>query len=160
MGFFDIGIVEIIVVLIVALLIVGPDKIPDYLRRFGKLVRTFKKMTSNLTDEMKKAMDLEEEVEALKKSAVEMKDTLKAEVTEMKDTLDADTKEIRETLTAEAKELKKTFDAEAGEPKKAVKEVEKKPETSPKDITGATAAESPKKKPAMPASDDDVDREL
>ncbi len=54
MGFFDIGIVEIIVVLIVALLIVGPDKIPDYLRRFGKLVRTFKKMTSNLTDEMKR----------------------------------------------------------------------------------------------------------
>jgi Tat protein translocase TatB subunit len=50
MGFFDIGIVEIIVVLIVALLIIGPDKIPDYLRRFGKLVRTFKKMTSNLTD--------------------------------------------------------------------------------------------------------------
>ena len=61
MGFFDIGIVEIFVVLAVALIVIGPDRIPEFAQKFGKLVRNFRKMTKNLTGEMTKAMDLDEE---------------------------------------------------------------------------------------------------
>ena len=56
MGFFGIGGGEILLVLIVALIIWGPGKLPEIARTMGKAVRTLKKasfdLTSNLTREI------------------------------------------------------------------------------------------------------------
>lgn len=49
MGFFDIGIIEIMIILAVILLVVGPEKLPGYARQLGKIIRNFRKITSNLT---------------------------------------------------------------------------------------------------------------
>ena len=56
-GFFDIGLMEIIIILIVALLVVGPDRIPEFARKAGGIVRNIKRVTSDLGSEMKKAME-------------------------------------------------------------------------------------------------------
>jgi Tat protein translocase TatB subunit len=76
MEFLDMGFFEILVVLVVALLVVGPDKLPEYARKFGKIVRDLRKMTKNLTGEMGKALDLEGEADELKRTAQEMRGAL------------------------------------------------------------------------------------
>ena len=60
MGFFDIGPLELLLILAVALIIWGPAKIPDIARTLGKTVRAFKKATFDLTTVMTKEISLEE----------------------------------------------------------------------------------------------------
>jgi sec-independent protein translocase protein TatB len=45
MGFFDIGIIEIVIILIVILLAVGPEKLPGYARKLGQIIRNFSRIT-------------------------------------------------------------------------------------------------------------------
>ena len=37
-----IGWMELLVIVIVALVVVGPDKLPDYAKKFGKALKEFK----------------------------------------------------------------------------------------------------------------------
>jgi TatA/E family protein of Tat protein translocase len=61
MDFFGVGPVEIILILVIALIVFGPDKLPQIGRDLGKAIRSFKKAASNLSAEMSKEMkDLEE----------------------------------------------------------------------------------------------------
>ena len=48
-----IGFTEIIVILIVALVVLGPDKLPVYMKKFGEAVREFKKYSGELTEDLK-----------------------------------------------------------------------------------------------------------
>lgn len=48
---------EIIVILLLALVVLGPEKLPDALRRAGKTYAELKKVGSSFQDEMKQAMD-------------------------------------------------------------------------------------------------------
>ena len=45
-----IGWMELLVVAVVALIVVGPDKFPEYAKKFGKFLREFRKMSSELTE--------------------------------------------------------------------------------------------------------------
>jgi len=107
MGFFDMGIFEILIILVVILIVVGPDKLPGYARKFGQILRNFRKITSNLTSELTKAAGLEEEAEGAKKTTAEIKASLASEVDEIKQSLDTEAKEIAETIEAEAKGAKR-----------------------------------------------------
>jgi len=49
MGFSGIGILEILVILVVALLVLGPNKLPGVARTLGKTVRAVKKASADLT---------------------------------------------------------------------------------------------------------------
>ncbi len=60
MGFFDIGLPEILLILIVALIVWGPEKIPEIARTLGKAMRTFRKVTSDLTTTITKELDMDE----------------------------------------------------------------------------------------------------
>jgi sec-independent protein translocase protein TatB len=51
---------EIAVILIVALLIFGPGKLPELAGQAGKMMRDFKKMTADLSDEFEKTAGLDE----------------------------------------------------------------------------------------------------
>jgi TatA/E family protein of Tat protein translocase len=52
---FGLGIQEIIIILIVALLVIGPRKLPDLAKSLGKAFREFK----NATDDIKQNFDLD-----------------------------------------------------------------------------------------------------
>ena len=54
MGFLDIGIGEILLILIVALIIWGPRRIPEIGRALGRISRALKKASSDLTAELTK----------------------------------------------------------------------------------------------------------
>lgn len=59
---FDIGMQELLVILVIALIVFGPNKIPELAKSFGMALREFKKAT----DEMKNSF--EEEGEEFKNS--------------------------------------------------------------------------------------------
>ena len=48
-----IGFTEILVILAVALIMLGPDKLPAYMKKFGQAVREFRKYSSELTEDLK-----------------------------------------------------------------------------------------------------------
>ncbi|MFC1943035.1 twin-arginine translocase TatA/TatE family subunit [Chloroflexota bacterium] len=60
MGFLDMGLPEILLILIVALIIWGPGKLPDIARNLGKTIRAFRKATADLTTTITKELDMEE----------------------------------------------------------------------------------------------------
>jgi sec-independent protein translocase protein TatA len=53
---FGIGMQELIIIAIIALLIVGPKKLPDLAKTLGKGFNEFKKATEGMTDDLKETM--------------------------------------------------------------------------------------------------------
>ena len=60
MQFFDMGIWEILLILVVALIIWGPGKIPEIARMLGRMVSTLRKTSFDLTTQIRKEMEEEE----------------------------------------------------------------------------------------------------
>jgi sec-independent protein translocase protein TatA len=60
MNFFDMGIGEILLILVVALIIWGPGKIPEIGRMLGRMVATLRKTSFDLTTQIKKELEEEE----------------------------------------------------------------------------------------------------
>jgi sec-independent protein translocase protein TatB len=48
---------EIIVILLLALVVLGPEKLPDAIRKFSRTYAEFKKMSSGFQSELKSALD-------------------------------------------------------------------------------------------------------
>jgi len=55
---FNVGGGEIMVILLLALLVLGPDKLPEYARKAGRYMNEFRRMTSGFQEEFRQAMDL------------------------------------------------------------------------------------------------------
>ena len=56
MDFFGIGPLELLLILIILMVVVGPEKIPDIARRMGRAVRAFRGATTQITREIEKEM--------------------------------------------------------------------------------------------------------
>ena len=70
MDFLGIGGLEILLILIVALLVVGPGKVVEMSRTLGKTVNAFKKAASELTTQVTK--ELEDEKRAASELAAQV----------------------------------------------------------------------------------------
>jgi len=57
---FDIGLPELVIILVVALLVFGPGKLAEVGRELGKAVREFRKATTDLTRDFNEALKAEE----------------------------------------------------------------------------------------------------
>jgi Tat protein translocase TatB subunit len=53
---FGIGLPELLVIAIIALLVVGPKKLPDLAKTLGKGFNEFKKATEGITEDFKEAL--------------------------------------------------------------------------------------------------------
>ncbi len=60
MGLFDIGSAEILLILVVALIIWGPGRIVEIGRTLGRMMRTLKKASLDLTTQVTKELEQEE----------------------------------------------------------------------------------------------------
>ena len=64
---FGIGIPELIIIMVIALIVIGPSKLPELARSLGKGMAEFKKATQDI----KQHLDVEEELEQAKKDLVD-----------------------------------------------------------------------------------------
>ncbi len=79
---FGIGLPELMVILVVALLVLGPKRLPDVAKALGKGLAEFRRATSDLTDELRNAQVLMEEEARQTKRAAAKKPAPKPAVTE------------------------------------------------------------------------------
>ncbi len=71
---FGLGPSELVVILLIALLIFGPSKLPELGRSLGKAIREFKKVTSEVESEIKQGMN---EIESVTKTVNDIKNIKK-----------------------------------------------------------------------------------
>ena len=60
MDFIGIGGWEVLLILVVAAVILGPERVVEFAQKLGKLVRTLKKATSDLTLQVTKELEEQE----------------------------------------------------------------------------------------------------
>ena len=54
---FNVGPAEVLIILVVALLVLGPKKLPEAARQMGKAMTEFRRVTAGLQDEVRTALD-------------------------------------------------------------------------------------------------------
>ncbi len=64
---FGIGLPELIIIMIIALIVIGPSKLPDLARALGKGMAEFRKATQEIKD----SLDLDEEIQEVRKDLVD-----------------------------------------------------------------------------------------
>ena len=79
MNFFGVGIPELLMILLIALIVFGPKRLPEIGRSIGKAVRDFRQMSAGFTSEWK---ELSKELE---ETASEVKEGVAGVQTEMGD---------------------------------------------------------------------------
>jgi len=73
---FGIGMPEMILILAVALIVLGPKKLPDIAKSLGRALREFKKATN----ELKESITIDNELTDVKKAFDEMNDDIREAV--------------------------------------------------------------------------------
>jgi sec-independent protein translocase protein TatA len=68
--FGNIGPWELILILLIALIVVGPGKLPDVARSLGKGLNEFKKATSGMRKEFEDAVKMDDLTKTVKKSTL------------------------------------------------------------------------------------------
>ena len=61
MGLMGVGTAEVLMILLVALLVIGPNKVVGFGRTMGKIMRAIKKASFDITSSITKELELEEE---------------------------------------------------------------------------------------------------
>jgi sec-independent protein translocase protein TatA len=108
MEFFGIGVPEIALILVVALVVFGPERLPEIAREAGKMVRQFRQMTSEATSEIRSLTgDLDSEIKSaatmIKQEVTSVKNEVTGTFTEQyKVTYEAATSNETETTTSTA----------------------------------------------------------
>ncbi|MCD7734710.1 MAG: twin-arginine translocase TatA/TatE family subunit [Clostridiales bacterium] len=96
-----IGFMEIVVVFVVALLLIGPDKLPEFAKKLGAGLRAFRDATNDLTSEIK-----ENVVEPLEEAQAPIREAMEP-LEEMDKEIKESVKEVQTSLNNIGKPTKK-----------------------------------------------------
>ena len=102
---FGIGMPELILILAVALIVLGPKKLPDLAKSLGRALREFKKATS----ELKESITVDNELTDVKKTFDEMNDDIRKTVDV---NIDVDDKAKKASASSSDKKSKKESQVE------------------------------------------------
>ena len=96
---FGIGLPELIIIMVIALVVIGPSKLPDLARALGKGLAEFRKASQEIKD----SFNLDEEISTIKRDTIDS-------INDFKDSLnDEDNDDARDPETVE-EEMKSTDD--------------------------------------------------
>jgi sec-independent protein translocase protein TatB len=90
---FGIGVPEMFVIALVAMLVFGPDKLPDLARQAGKFVRTVRQMAENAKDDLGREMG--EDFSGIELKDLDPRELVRKNFLEDLDEKPASTKEAR-----------------------------------------------------------------
>lgn len=113
-----IGAMELIVIFIVALLVIGPDKLPSYAKKFGNALREFRKASADVTQDIRESVvEPLEEAQRPLREAMEPLEDLKKDVEGSFKGVEKDLKNIGKAKPKEKEAPENPTDAgEAAEP--------------------------------------------
>jgi len=105
-----IGIQELLVVFIVALIVLGPDKLPLYARKFGEALREFRKFSSDATKDIRESI-----VEPLEEAQRPLREALEP-ITELDKEVRGELEGIQKSFSDIGKPVKKEALPAGGSP--------------------------------------------
>ena len=131
------GFWEILVILIVALLVIGPDKLPYYTKKLGLALKEFRKVSEDVTKEVRESViDPLEEAQRPLREAMEPLEDLKKDIEGNFSSLEKDLKNIgKPNKSSAAKKESGKTDAETAD--------EAVPEGSSETAADVSAASEP-----------------
>lgn len=100
-----IGLQELLIVFIVALVVLGPDKLPYYAKKLGEALRQFKQYSSEATKDIRESV-----VEPLQEAQRPLKEAMEP-VTELKNSVDTQVRDLQKSFRDIGSSAKKTEDA-------------------------------------------------
>lgn len=115
---FGIGLPELIVIMVVALIIIGPRKLPDLARALGKGMAEFRKATQ----EIKESLELDEEIHDLKRDLADSISGLHEPPEEMREEESRGEESRNHEISDAAPEPLKEGETEAADSKEQEKE--------------------------------------
>ena len=71
---FGVGLPEMAVIIVVALLVFGPDRLPEFARQAGRIVRQIKKFSDNARDDIRAELAAWDEADAERPNATKPED--------------------------------------------------------------------------------------
>ncbi|NKF21230.1 Sec-independent protein translocase protein TatB [Solimonas marina] len=102
---FDIGFSELLLCFLVALVVLGPEKLPKLARTLGRWTGQAKGYLRNLTDEL----DREAQLSELRKQLDDAKQAMKEGADSFRDTVKKETDSFRDTVRKETDEVHKSY---------------------------------------------------
>ena len=88
----DLGFNEILFIAVIAIIVLGPDKLPEAMVKVGRFVGKIKKMWRDATSDIRRELELEEMKEEMQK--------YKNQLEELQKKVESDTQEINKGLTS------------------------------------------------------------
>jgi len=120
---FGIGLPELIIIMVVALIIIGPSKLPDLARALGKGMVEFRKATQDIKESLDLDQDFEEAKEDLADAIGDVNRPL--DVEDLEETETPKYQDYDEVLEAHEKEMEETTQVENMEEEAPKGDVEK-----------------------------------
>ena len=137
-----IGFWELIVIVIVAFVFIGPDQLPVYAKKIGKMLRELKKYTGAASEEIQKNV-----VEPLNEIQAPLKEAV-APLTDIKKDIDSSMRDVTKSFTG----IGKTSKEEAAKQQTETEEVTDLTEDAVEELP-EQPAEAPAEKPEQPAAE-------
>ena len=107
---FGIGMPELLLLLAIALIVIGPKKLPDLAKSLGRAMREFKKATS----EFKESIQIDEDLSDVKKAFDDLGSDIKDSVSPLKDTAEFKRPEESNASEDQTGQEKKADEADNG----------------------------------------------
>ena len=129
-----IGITELILVVIVAFVFIGPSQLPEYARKLGKMLRELRQYTSTASKDIQENI-----VEPLNEIQQPIKEAI-SPLTDIKKDFDNSVKDVTKSFAGIGKTSKEEAEAKASAAEEPVEELEELSEEAPAAPAAAPAA--------------------
>jgi len=107
MEFLGVGLPELLVILLITLIVVGPQRLPEMAAQIARAMREFRRYTSSLSREVTEALeDLEKEYKAVKGEWKEVSEAVRKDVKAMEAEVSGAIEDGRAGLSAEDRTAK------------------------------------------------------
>lgn len=104
---------EIVVILLLALIVLGPEKLPDAIRRFGRIYGELRKMGTGFQSEFRNAFD--EPMRELRETAQLTRDAVMNPSPNVSEGLPTDPSDVEPNGTDREKDLPEKLDDDEGQ---------------------------------------------